>query len=80
MKYVYLLESIPYPEQNYAGLADDPHERLKVHNSGGSPHTAKFKPWQLVCYIAFADEKKATMFERYLKSHSGRAFAKKRLR
>ena len=80
MKYVYLLESIPRPEENYTGLADDVPERLKVHNAGGSPHTAKFKPWRLICYVAFADEKKAVAFERYLKSHSGRAFAKKRLR
>jgi hypothetical protein len=30
--------------------------------------------------MAFSDEKKAVDFERYLKSSSGRAFAKKRLR
>jgi putative endonuclease len=30
-------------------------------------------------YIAFMDEKKAFEFEKYLKSGSGRAFAKKRL-
>ena len=80
MKYVYLLESIPFPDQNYTGLAADPHERLKVHNSGGSPHTAKYKPWKLVTYVAFSDDAKAALFERYLKSHSGRAFARKRLR
>jgi hypothetical protein len=38
------------------------------------------KPWRLVTYIAFSDEKKAVAFEKYLKSHSGRAFANKRLR
>jgi hypothetical protein len=30
-------------------------------------------------YIAFSDEKQAFAFEKYLKSASGRAFAKKRL-
>ena len=80
MQYVYLLESVPFPEESYIGFTDNLRNRLKVHNSGGSPHTAKFKPWRLITYIAFSDEKKALAFERYLKSHSGRAFAKKRLR
>jgi putative endonuclease len=31
-------------------------------------------------YVAFADEAKAVAFERYMKTASGRAFAKKRLR
>nr|WP_283809955.1 GIY-YIG nuclease family protein [Bradyrhizobium forestalis] len=40
---------------------------------------AKFKPWKLVWYCAFPDKMKALAFETYLKSHSGRAFSKKRL-
>jgi hypothetical protein len=32
-----------------------------------------------MCSIAFPDKTTAYAFERYLKSHSGRAFAKKRL-
>jgi len=79
MKYVYLLESIPYPDQSCIGLSDDLRARLKKHNSGGSPHTAKYKPWRLVTYVAFSDPEKAVQFERYTKTHSGRAFAKKRL-
>jgi len=77
---VYLLESVPEPAQAYVGLTDDVGSRLDVHNTGGSPHTSKFKPWRLVSYIAFADEKKAIAFERYLKSHAGRAFSNKHLR
>jgi putative endonuclease len=53
--------------------------RLPEHNAGKSAHTAKFKPWELVWYCAFPDKYKALAFEKYLKSHSGRAFAKKRL-
>lgn len=79
MKYVYLLESITHPTQIYYGLTDDVQARLSVHNAGGSPHTAKFKPWRLVTYLAFNDEQRAVDFERYLKTGSGRAFAKKRL-
>jgi predicted GIY-YIG superfamily endonuclease len=80
MKYVYLLESINFPAENYVGLADDLRKRLAAHNAGQSPHTSKFKPWRLVTYLTFSDEGKAVDFERYLKSSSGRAFAKKRLR
>ena len=35
--------------------------------------------WRLKTYIAFSDEAQAIAFEKYLKSGSGRAFAKKRL-
>jgi putative endonuclease len=80
MKYVYFLQSIEHPNQTYVGLAEDLRARLKVHNNGGSLHTAKFKPWRLVTYVGFSDEAKAVAFERYMKSSSGRAFAKKRLR
>jgi putative endonuclease len=80
MKYVYFLQSIEHPNQTYVGLAEDLRARLKVHNNGGSLHTAKFKPWRLVTYVGFSDEVKAVAFERYMKSSSGRAFAKKRLR
>jgi putative endonuclease len=80
MKYVYLLESVSHPEQSYVGLTDNLRSRFVAHNAGQSPHTAKFKPWRLVTYVAFSDEKKAVAFERYLKSASGRAFAKKRLK
>jgi predicted GIY-YIG superfamily endonuclease len=80
MKYVYILQSIDAPDRTYVGLTDDLRKRLASHNAGQSPHTAKFKPWRLVTYIAFSEESKAVAFERYLKSGSGQAFAKKRLR
>ena len=80
MKYVYFLQSVEHPEQNYVGMTDDLKSRFEAHNAGGSPHTAKYKPWRLVTYVAFSDEAKAVAFERYMKTASGRAFAKKRLR
>jgi hypothetical protein len=40
----------------------------------------KFKPWRLVACLAFSDANKAVAFDHYLKSGSGRAFIKKRLR
>jgi predicted GIY-YIG superfamily endonuclease len=79
MKYVYLIRSKSHPKQNYIGITSDLQKRLIVHNNGGSIHTSKFKPWELVTYMGFADASKALEFERYLKTGSGRAFAKKRL-
>jgi predicted GIY-YIG superfamily endonuclease len=77
MHYVYLLKSEPYPKQQYVGLTRDLRKRLRDHNHGHSPHTSKFCPWILVAYFAFAHEKNAIAFERYLKSGSGRAFIKR---
>ena len=79
MKYVYILESIGDPERHYVGLADDLRSRLSDHNSGRSQHTSKYRPWRLKTYLAFSDEGRAVAFERYLKTHFGRALAKKRL-
>ena len=79
MKYVYILECIAEPERHYTGLTDVLKARLKAHNSGRVYHTAKFKPWRLKTYLGFSDEKQAIDFEHYLKTHAGRAFAKKRL-
>ena len=79
MYYVYLIRSLPNPDQTYVGFTEDLKTRLKAHNYGQSPHTAQFKPWDLTTYIAFNDHSKALSFEKYLKSHSGKAFANKRL-
>jgi putative endonuclease len=79
MKYVYILNSIAFPDRFYTGITEDLRARLAKHNAGEVSHTSKYKPWQLKTYIAFSDEKQAFEFEKYLKSPSGRAFAKKRL-
>ena len=79
MHYVYLLESEAFAGQRYIGLTTNLEQRLAAHNAGKSPHTAKYGPWRLVTYVAFSDIEKARDFERYLKSGSGHAFAKKRL-
>jgi len=42
-----------------------------------STYGSKYAPWRLVTYVAFSDERKAETFERYLKSGSGHAFARK---
>jgi putative endonuclease len=79
MWYVYLPQSEKFEGKRYVGVTSDLRQRLSDHNSGKSPHTSKCLPWKLVTYVAFSDKKKAETFERYLKSGSGHAFAKKRL-
>lgn len=79
MWYVYIIRSISFPEQKYIGASANLSQRFKDHNAGKSPHTAKFTPWELIWYCAFPEKRNALEFETYLKSHSGRAFAKKRL-
>ena len=79
MTYVYILRSLGDPGRYYIGATADLKSRLKKHNGGEVSHTAKFQPWEIKPYVAFSDEQQAFAFERYLKSPSGRAFAKKRL-
>jgi len=79
VRYVYLLKSESSADQRYVGITSDLKQRVTDHNAGKSSHTAKFTPWKLVTYIAFTDDQKAETFERYLKSGSGHAFARKRL-
>jgi putative endonuclease len=79
LQYVYLLESVDSSDQRYVGITSDLRRRLADHNEGKSPHTSKYAPWKLVTYVAFSSEDKARSFERYLKSGSGHAFARKRL-
>jgi predicted GIY-YIG superfamily endonuclease len=75
--YVYMLRSVADPDRYYVGRTEDLPDRVKRHNAGHIPHTSKFIPWQVETAVAFRSEKKAIVFEKYLKSHSGRAFAKK---
>jgi len=79
MFYVYMLQSESHADQRYTGFTTDLQARFKKHNEGASIHTAKFRPWRLVAYFAFENERKAREFEFYLKSGSGKAFASKRL-
>ncbi|MEQ9823020.1 MAG: GIY-YIG nuclease family protein [Puniceicoccaceae bacterium] len=79
MSYVYRLQSIKCPQKHYIGFTSDLRQRLLYHNYGKVPATASCRPWKIVFYAAFNSEDKAFRFERYLKSGSGIAFAKKRL-
>ena len=79
MHYVYILQSKTHADQTYIGYTHDLRKRLAEHNAGKSIHTNKFKPWELMTYVALPEQHVAEELERYLKGGSGRAFTKRHL-
>jgi putative endonuclease len=75
--YVYVLVSEVDATQHYTGVTADLKGRLKEHNQGARRHTAIARPWRIETTVAFRSEIKARAFERYLKSGSGREFARR---
>lgn len=73
--YVYVLHSVNHPERHSTGITSDLKARVAKHNRREVSHTSKFAPWILETAVAFSSPDKASAFERYLKSGSGRAFA-----
>ena len=47
MFYVYLIQSIQFTDIKYVGFTNHLKQRLETHNSGGSIHTKKYRPWKL---------------------------------
>ena len=80
MFYVYILQSERIPAQTYIGLTDDVERRLTEHNDAGDKHTTGYRPWKLAAVVGFPTRSRAEAFEHYLKTGSGRAFAKRHLR
>jgi predicted GIY-YIG superfamily endonuclease len=79
-RFVYILNSIKDPGQYYVGVTSDPQTRLQAHNDGLSRHTAARRPWRFLVVIEFDQEQPALEFERYLKTGSGREFARRHFR
>jgi putative endonuclease len=77
--YVYILQSDSSPDHFYVGFTAGLVRRLAEHNEGVLPNTARFRPWHIKSAHSFREKSRALAFERYLKSGSGRAFARKRL-
>jgi putative endonuclease len=76
-RFVYVLHSITKPNESYVGITSNITGRLKWHNTGPSGHTLRYRPWAVSVVMEFPTENEARRFERYLKSGSGRAFAKR---
>ena len=79
-RFVYVLKNSDRPPRYYTGLTSNLAARLTGHNGGECTHTAKYRPWDFDVIMEFTDERRAVAFERYLKSGSGVAFAKRHLR
>jgi predicted GIY-YIG superfamily endonuclease len=61
----------------YVGRTKDLEDRLSRHRKKQVSYTAPRLPVELVTYRVFFDEYKAVLFEQYLKTGSGGAFAKR---
>lgn len=78
MFYVYIIQSIS-DHSHYVGMTTDVQKRIVEHNQGQTTYTSGHGPYKLVWFCGFRDKKKALDFEKYLKSGSGFAFARKHL-
>lgn len=72
---VYLLKCAD--ETVYVGRTKNLKDRLSRHNKKQVRYTSKRLPVELITYTVFCNEYRAILFEKYLKSGSGRAFAKR---
>ena len=79
-RFVYVLKNSETPPRYYTGITSEVATRHADHNAGRCIHTAKYRPWSIDVVIEFPDERRAVSFERYLKSGSGVAFARRHLR
>jgi putative endonuclease len=79
-RFVYILKSLANPDEYYVGVTSNMSARLAAHNEGLSPHTSNMRPWKSLVVIEFDEETPALEFERYLKTGSGREFARRHFR
>jgi len=80
MFYVYILRSNKDRRKIYIGITNNLERRLREHlDAKGSDYTHRYAPWDLDTYIVLKNKILAENLEIYLKSHSGRAFLRKRL-
>jgi predicted GIY-YIG superfamily endonuclease len=74
--YVYFLELSN--GDIYVGSTNDLRRRFESHHGGHVVSTRNYLPAVLKSYVAVENEEMARRLERYFKSGSGKAFAKKR--
>lgn len=75
--YVYIIVSDLDETIHSTGVTRHLSARLKEHNRGACAFTAKNRPWRIETSVAFRSALKARAFESYLKSGSGREFARR---
>lgn len=74
---VYILRSERRPSRYYTGVTSELARRIESHNAGQNVSTAADRPWRLHVSFHFDSDDVATRFEKYLKSGSGREFARR---
>ena len=62
----------------YVGSTNELEQRVISHQKGQVPSTKPYLPLKLISYVAVETENQARQLEKYFKSGSGKAFAKKR--
>mgnify|MGYP000418548823 CR=1 FL=1 len=63
----------------YVGYTRNLRKRIQEHKNGSVKYTKTRLPVKVIWIGVFLSKKKAVLFEKYLKSGSGKAFLKKRL-
>lgn len=77
--YVYVLESTK-TKVLYIGYSRDLKKRLEEHNRGLNLSTKHDKPWRLIHYEAYKNNKDAKRREKYLKTNQGSRLLKRALK
>ena len=73
--YVYLLQS-KLDNSFYIGYTKNIKKRLSEHNSGLNFSTKQSRPWEIVFFEGYLEEKDARRRERYLKTNQGSRLVK----
>ena len=77
--YVYVLSSRNYLDL-YIGYTAKLKERFLEHNRGLNFSTKSHRPWQLIHYEAYLNDKDAKRREEYLKTNQGSRLLKRTLK
>lgn len=78
MYYIYALVSLKNNDV-YIGYSSDLRRRFKEHNLGQVSSTKSNRPWKIVYYEAYENEKYARRQEKRLKMHAAKKELKMRL-
>ena len=78
MYYVYVLHS-ERDHKNYTGYTNDLELRFEQHQKGKVKSTENRRPLKIIYYEASLNQTDALKHEKYLKTHYGKMFLKKRL-
>ena len=79
MHYTYVLQS-EKDGNFYVGFTNDLKQRFDLHNKGMVDSTKERRPLKLIYYEACTEREDSTKREKYLKTHYGRMYLKKRLK